>query len=99
MARRGWGPSVQGAYTDCWQWPDMPSTRLCLLSFKRAHVHMPPLHSPHPSGLSRQVDGIKETLRTATSAAPHIPTAQDRMHVANDNFVMGEAQKQATIVA
>eukprot|EP00195_Chlamydomonas_chlamydogama_P015617 CAMPEP_0202908252 /NCGR_PEP_ID=MMETSP1392-20130828/45419_1 /ASSEMBLY_ACC=CAM_ASM_000868 /TAXON_ID=225041 /ORGANISM="Chlamydomonas chlamydogama, Strain SAG 11-48b" /LENGTH=213 /DNA_ID=CAMNT_0049597501 /DNA_START=182 /DNA_END=820 /DNA_ORIENTATION=- len=46
----------------------------------------------------RQVDGIKQSIRTMTASTPTLPTMADKIAKSNNEFVMSEQQKQEMIV-
>ncbi len=46
----------------------------------------------------RQVQGVKDTIKTMTATGPYIPSGSDRMAAANDAYLGSEMQKQEQIM-
>ncbi|GIL81704.1 hypothetical protein Vretimale_1343 [Volvox reticuliferus] len=49
---------------------------------------------PHRSNTRRQVEGMKETLRTATAPPPNVSAAESKAVAANDKFLSGQYETQ-----
>lgn len=47
---------------------------------------------------ARTVTGIKDSIKTMTTAKPYVPTAADRVQAANNTYLQGEQQKQEQLI-
>lgn len=60
----------------------------------------PPLPPPntHHSNTRRQLDGMKDTLRTATAPAPAVSAAESKAIAQNDKFLTGQYESQQLVM-
>ncbi|GAX83412.1 hypothetical protein CEUSTIGMA_g10837.t1 [Chlamydomonas eustigma] len=46
----------------------------------------------------RQIQGIKDNIKTITAAVPQVPSGSDRLAAANDSYLSSETQKQEMLI-